>query len=81
MEDYKPYATPSQSGEKLTKECNSTKVDATLYQQLIGSLVYLTHSRPAISSIVSVISRFMQDSQESHFEATKRIVCCIKGTY
>jgi hypothetical protein len=81
MEDYKPCATPYQSRVKLTKECDSLKVDATLYRQLVGSLIYLTHNQPDISFVVSVVSRFMQDPKESHLKATKRIVHYIKGTY
>ena len=61
MDDYKMIATPFQSGVKLTKECQSLKVTTTLYQQLVGSLIYLTHSQPWISFTISVISRFMQD--------------------
>jgi hypothetical protein len=52
----KSCSTPYQSGVKLTKECNFQKVDATLYKQLVGSLIYLTRRRPIISFVVSVIS-------------------------
>lgn len=44
MDDYKPCASSFQLGVKLTKECESPKVDVTLYRRLVGSLIYLTHS-------------------------------------
>jgi len=66
MAKCKVCATPFQSEVKLTKNCLTPKVDATLYRKLVSSLIYLTHSRPDISFVVSVVSQFMQDPQESH---------------
>jgi hypothetical protein len=40
----KPCSTPFQSQVNLTKTCQTPVVDATLYQKLVGSLIYLTHS-------------------------------------
>jgi hypothetical protein len=76
----KPCQTPFQSGVKLTKEFDSPKVDATLYRQLVGSLIYSTHSRLDISFVFSLVSRFMQDPRESHLKAIKMIVHYVKGT-
>ena len=59
MLECKSAPTPFQSGSKLTKECISKKVDATLYRQLVGTLVYLTHFRPDICFAVNLVSRFM----------------------
>ena len=61
IDDYKLCAIPFQLGVKLTKECSFLKVNAALYQQLVSSLIYLTHSQPILSFVVSVASRFMQD--------------------
>jgi hypothetical protein len=44
------------------------------------SLIYLTHSRPDISFVVSVVSRFMQDPREIHWKEVKHIVRYLKGT-
>jgi hypothetical protein len=46
--DYKPCATPFQYGINLTKTCQTHAVDATLYQQLLDNLIYLTHSQTNI---------------------------------
>jgi hypothetical protein len=81
MEDCRSFSTPFQSSVKLTKECYFPNVDATMYRQLVGSIIYLTHSRPDIVFVVSFLSRFMQDPKESHLKVAKRIVRYIKGTY
>ena len=46
MEDCKPAPSPFQSRVKISATCTSPEVDATLYCQLVGSLLYLNHSRP-----------------------------------
>ena len=65
MEDCKPAPSPFQFGVKLYATCTSPKVDATLYRQLVGSLLYLTHSRPDLSFAVGRVARYMQ-THESH---------------
>ena len=56
------------------------RVDATLYRQLVGSLLYLTHSRPDISFVVGLVAWYMQHPHESHWKATKRMLRYICGT-
>ena len=65
----------------LTKECDSPKFDATLYQYLVDRLIYLNSNQPDISLTIKVVSQFMQDLWESHLKDTKRIIHYIKGTY
>ena len=67
MSNCKPAPTPFQSGVKLTIECTTPLVDATLYRKLIGSLIYLTHIRLDLVFPASMISRFMQQPRESHW--------------
>ena len=55
-------------------------LDSTLYKQLIGSLLYLTNSRPDLSYVMSVFSRFMQEPHELHWKETKRTLHYLKGT-
>lgn len=65
---------------KLSKDDDSEKVDESLYRSLIGSLQYLTASRPDILFAVSVLSRFMHSPKETHFAAAKCVLRYIKGT-
>lgn len=76
----KALATPIAIGEKLTKEDANPRHDATRYRSLIGSLMYLTTTRPDIMYVMSLISRFMQDPHESHWQAAKRIMRYVSGT-
>eukprot|EP00253_Pinus_taeda_P004469 PITA_04469 len=79
MEDYKPAPSPFQSGTKLSVTCTSPEVDATLYRQLVGKLLYLTHTRLDISFVVGLIARFMQNPHESHWKAANRILRYVRG--
>eukprot|EP00253_Pinus_taeda_P031974 PITA_31974 len=66
MEDYKPAPSPFQSRAKLSIACTSPEVDATLYRQLVGKLLYLTHTRRDLSFAIGLIARFMKYPHESH---------------
>ncbi|KAI3768676.1 hypothetical protein L2E82_19506 [Cichorium intybus] len=55
-------------------------VDETLFKQLVGSLMYITITRPDVQFVVSYISRFMSKPTESHFAAAKRVLRYIQGT-
>eukprot|EP00253_Pinus_taeda_P026377 PITA_26377 len=52
MEDCKSAPSPFQSGAKLSVTCTSPEVDATLYRQLVGKILYLIHTRPNLSFVV-----------------------------
>ena len=66
MEDCKPTPSPFQFGVKLSVTCTTPKVDATLYRQLVGKPLYLTHTHLDLSFVVGPISHFMQNPHESH---------------
>src|SRR3954462_8744476 len=58
----------------------SKKVDQKIYRGMIGSLLYLTASRPDILINVCLCSRFQSDPKESHLSAIKIILRYLKGT-
>ena len=80
MSDCKPMATPMATNEKLSKNDGKEKVDASIYRSLVGSLIYLTNTRPDIVHAVSIISRLMNEPSKDHLAAAKRILRYIKGT-
>ncbi|GJZ28855.1 retrovirus-related pol polyprotein from transposon TNT 1-94 [Tanacetum coccineum] len=73
LEDFKPMKTPMSSDTKLTKDEECESVDSTKYRGMIGSLLYLTASRPDIMFSVCLCARFQEDLKTSHLEAVKRI--------
>ncbi|GJS96737.1 hypothetical protein Tco_0803705 [Tanacetum coccineum] len=72
--------TPMSSDTKLTKDKECESVDSTKYRGMIGSLLYLTASRPDIMFGVCLCARFQEAPKTSHLEAVKRIFQNIKGT-
>eukprot|EP00253_Pinus_taeda_P019127 PITA_19127 len=80
MEDCKPAPSTFQSGAKLLVTCTSPEVDATLYRQLVGKSLYLTHTRSDLSFVVGLVAQFMQNPRESHWKASKRILRYVRGT-
>ena len=75
MAKCKPCVTPMEERLKLTKASTTAKVDATLYQSIIGGLCYLVHMRSDIAFAMGYISRFMED----HWAMVKPLLCYIKG--
>ena len=55
-------------------------MSATLYRSIIGSLLYLTASRPYIAFSVGVCARYQAAPKESHLTAVKRIITYVNGT-
>ncbi len=56
MEDCNPSPSSFYSGFKLSVTCTSPKADATLYLQLVGKILYLTHTCPDLSFSVGLIA-------------------------
>jgi hypothetical protein len=79
MENCNPIATLMELGTKLSRYDEGDEVDANLYRSLIGSLRYLTCTRPDIIFAISVASRYMESLRTSHLVATKRILRYVRG--
>ena len=72
--------TPTSPNVKLTVDLLGKSVDPSLYRSMIGSLLYLTASRPDISYNVGVCARYQVNPKESHLTALKRIIKYVKTT-
>ncbi|KAK6119491.1 hypothetical protein DH2020_046768 [Rehmannia glutinosa] len=74
LDNKKHMKTPMGTNDKLSKDENGTPIDPTLYRSMIGSLLYLTASRPDISYSVCFCARYQSCPKESHLKAVKRII-------
>ena len=72
MENAKPYGTPISPNTKLCSDEKGKSVDITTYRGMIGSLLYLTASRPDIVFSVCLCARFQANPKESHLTAVKK---------
>jgi hypothetical protein len=72
--------TPLEVNVKLCQEEGELLSDPSLYRQLVGSLNYLTITRPDISFAVQQVSQFMQAPRHLHLAVVRRIIRYLKGT-
>ena len=79
MESCKGASTPMPSSCYMDVDAPEKGVDQTKYRGLIGSLLYLTASRPDIMFAVCLCGRYQANPKESHFKAAKRILKYLKG--
>ncbi|GJT41958.1 putative ribonuclease H-like domain-containing protein [Tanacetum coccineum] len=75
----KTASTPIETQKPLVKDEEASNVDVHLYRSMIGSLMYLTASRPDIMFAVCACSRFQVTPKSSHLSAIKRIFRYLKG--
>ena len=80
MINCKPVSTLMETRGKLLKNDDSPSVNQTIYRSMIGSLLYLTKSRPNIMQAVCMVSRFQFDPKQSHLNAINWILKYIQGT-
>ncbi|GJT70548.1 putative ribonuclease H-like domain-containing protein [Tanacetum coccineum] len=75
----KTASTPIETQKPLVKDEEASDVDVHLYRSMIGSLMYLTASRPDIMFAVCACSRFQVTPKTSHLSVVKRIFRYLKG--
>ncbi|GJR10185.1 hypothetical protein Tco_0792837, partial [Tanacetum coccineum] len=75
----KTTSTPIETNKALLKDEEAEDVDIHLYKSMIGSLMYLTASRPDIMFVVCACERFQVTPKVSHLHAVKRIFRYMKG--
>jgi len=76
MEDCKPVSTPIDSNHQLkADDGENQRTDATAYQQIIGSLMYLvTGTRPDLAYTITQLSKFNSSPSTKHLMAAKRVL-------
>nr|GFB69565.1 uncharacterized mitochondrial protein AtMg00810-like [Tanacetum cinerariifolium] len=75
----KSASTPIDTKKPLLKDPNGEDVDVHVYRSMIGSLMYLTSSRPDIMFAVCACARFQVTLKASHLCVVKRIFRYLKG--
>jgi hypothetical protein len=80
MLECKPMNTPMEVKLKLLVDTSSDLIDATLYRQIIGSLMYLTNTRLDICFAVNTLSQFLVEPRHVHLVAAKHVMRYLKGT-
>ena len=80
MEDSKPICTPMVIGCSLNSNDESPTINQPAYKSMIGSLLYLTSTRPDIMHAIGIVEKFQANPKESHIQAIKRIFKYLEGT-
>nr|GEV85960.1 hypothetical protein [Tanacetum cinerariifolium] len=79
LTDGKSASTPIDTEKRLLKDPDGEDVDVHIYRSMIGSLMYLSSSRPNIMFAVCACARFQVTPKASHFYTVKRIFRYLKG--
>ncbi|CAL8077649.1 unnamed protein product [Prunus armeniaca] len=80
LKDCKYVATSLAVNEKLSRVDGSDLAYETSYRKMVGSLLYLTATRPDIMFAASLFARFMHNLTKKHMGTTKRVLRYIEGT-
>ncbi|GJY62506.1 putative ribonuclease H-like domain-containing protein [Tanacetum coccineum] len=77
--EVKTASTLMETQKPLLKDEDGEEVDVHIYRSMIGSLMYLTSSRPNIMLVVCACARYQVNLKVSHLHAVKRIFRYLKG--
>ncbi|CAL2270573.1 unnamed protein product [Prunus armeniaca] len=80
LNEAKTVTTPLVATEKLSKDDGSGSASEEKYRSIVGSLLYLTATRPDIMYAASLLARFMHCPTNKHYGTAKRVLRYIKGT-
>jgi hypothetical protein len=80
LTDSKTCISPLEHNTRLLATDGESLPDATLYRQLVSSLIYLTVTRPDISYTIHLVSQFMSAPRSTHYAVVLRILRYVNGT-
>ncbi|GJT61215.1 putative ribonuclease H-like domain-containing protein [Tanacetum coccineum] len=81
MESSDSVDTPMVEKSKLDEDTQGKAVDPTHYRGMIGTLLYLTASRPDLTFAVCMCARYQVNPIEKHLHAVKRIFKYLRGIF
>jgi hypothetical protein len=79
MHEAKPITSPMASSSVLSAFTGDPMEDPSLYRSTVGSLQYLSLTRPDLSFAVNRVCQFMHRSLKTHWQAVKRILWYLKS--
>jgi hypothetical protein len=79
MLECKSMNTPMETKLKLLVDTSSELVDAMMYRQIIGSMMYLGNTRPNICFVVNTLSRYLVEPRRVHLVVAKHVMRYLKG--
>ncbi|GJT21036.1 retrovirus-related pol polyprotein from transposon TNT 1-94 [Tanacetum coccineum] len=77
---FDPVGHPMVERTKLDEDLSGIPIDQTQYRSMIGSLMYLTASRPDLVFAVCMCARYQSKPTKKHLEAVKRVFRYLQGT-
>jgi hypothetical protein len=80
MTGCKPISIPLEQNVKLSANEEDLVEDTTMYRRIVGSLIYMTITRPNLSYAVGVVSQFMQTPRKPHLDTVRHILRYMKHT-
>ncbi|GJY36371.1 hypothetical protein Tco_0421749 [Tanacetum coccineum] len=80
MESSDPVDTPMVEKSKLDEDTQGRAVDPTHYRGMVGTLMYLTASRPDLTFSICMCARYQAKPIKKHLHAVKRIFKYLRGT-
>ena len=80
MQGCKHCKTPLPSSLKLKASCSPPFEDPSLYRSMVGSLQYITITRPELAYGVNCVCQFMQHPLQDHWKVVKRILRYLSGS-
>ncbi|GJT46430.1 retrovirus-related pol polyprotein from transposon TNT 1-94 [Tanacetum coccineum] len=80
MESSDPVDTPMLEKSKLDEDTQGKAVNPTHYRGMVGTLMYLTASRPDLTFVVCMCARYQAKPTKKHLHAVKRIFKYLRGT-
>jgi len=69
-----------EQNHRLSSECGEAITNISQYRRLVGRLIYLTITRPFITYVVNILSQFMHNPRQGHWDATMRVLRYVKAS-
>ena len=80
MADCKPISVPLDQNGKVSTDAGCVLEDPTMYKKMVGSLIYITISRPDLSYAVGLVSQYMQVPRKPHLDCVRHILRYLRAT-